>query len=193
MARSFLSRLLIRQRGHLVRMHRASRHVPFPIRLIAAGKGAKGLGFLLLGLFVARLIHAPDLESTVEHLLSLVHIDPDGHRMRHLIDLFAATPLDRLTAIASGMFLYAALYLIEAGGLWFDRAWAEWLTLIGTLLLVPLEVRHLIHSPGFGIVFVLLLNLAVAAYIAYRLRCKQLLRRMDATDAARAAGTGHGT
>lgn len=188
MARSILSRLLIRQRGHLVRMHRASQHVPLPVRLIAAGKGAKGIGFLLLGLFVARLIHAPDLESAVEHLVSLVHIDPEGHRMRHLIDLFVATPLDRLTTVAAGMFAYAALYLIEAGGLWFDRAWAEWLTLIGTLLLVPLEVRHLIHFPGLGIAAILALNLAIAGYIAYRLRCKQLFRRMDAADAAR----GHG-
>ena len=89
-----------------------------------------------------------------------------------LLTLGTSGALDPLTLvlIAGGMMAYAAIYLIEGLGLWFDRPWAEWLTVIATALFIPLELEHLIHKPSFGIAITLVLNLAVVGYLAWRIR-----------------------
>ena len=87
-----------------------------------------------------------------------------------VLALCTGIPLDRLVLVAGGMCAYAAVYLIEGLGLWFDRPWAEWLTVLATGLFIPFEVHHLWHQPSLGITATLLLNLAVVGYLVWRIR-----------------------
>ncbi len=167
-----MRRLLRRQTLHLVRISRGPQRVPLLIRFIAVGKVIKGFTFLLGALFLARLIHAPDLAEAIATLIAHLHIDPEGTRAQKAIEWVTGLPHARLVLVAAGMSTYAAIYLIEGLGLWFDRPWAEWLTVVATALFIPFEIEHLIHRPSFGIALTLFLNLAVVGYLAWRIRVR---------------------
>jgi uncharacterized membrane protein (DUF2068 family) len=87
-------------------------------------------------------------------------------------DLDKLFTLSKGTLIEAGIALlcYAALELAEAIGLWQGRRWAEYLTFIATVILLPFEIYELTErvSPlkliGFAI------NLAVAVYLIWAKR-----------------------
>jgi uncharacterized membrane protein (DUF2068 family) len=160
---------LRRQRLHALRMARAPGRVPVIVRLIATGKLLKACGFIILGLTIGRMIHAPDVAAWAAALMEHVHIDPDGRHAQQALSWLSSVPHHRLTEIGAGAFAYAVIYVVEGLGLWFDRRWAEWLTVIGTVAFIPFEVVHFAHKPSFGITLVILINVAVAAYLARRL------------------------
>ena len=162
--------LIRRQTLHALRIHRGAQRVPLTIRIIAVGKLLKSAGFIIGALLLARLIHAPDLSATLTTFLTHLHIDPQGERMQHVMMWVTGLPHSRLVLVAAGMNVYAAVYLIEGLGLWFDRPWAEWLTVVATSVFIPLEIEHLIHHPTIGISITLLLNTAVVCYLALRIR-----------------------
>jgi hypothetical protein len=65
---------------------------------------------------------------------------------------------------------YAVMEGVEAIGLWLGKRWAEYLTLVATLVFVPYEVYELTKSLSWLKVLTLLLNLAVAAYLLFAKR-----------------------
>ncbi|MEA2294263.1 MAG: hypothetical protein QOE86_1902 [Solirubrobacteraceae bacterium] len=81
--------------------------------------------------------------------------------LRHLFSVRQGT----LTKIGIVVSAYAALEGLEAIGLWLQQRWAEYLTLIATAGLLPLEIYELAHklSPLKLLTFVL--NVAVVVYL----------------------------
>ncbi|MBA3936279.1 MAG: DUF2127 domain-containing protein [Planctomycetes bacterium] len=156
------------------------RHPPTVLRLIAVAKLGKALLFLGAGIAIAFLAKH-DVQATLEGWLAWIHFDPNGHLFRKAIATVSNADPHQLRLIGIASFCYATLYLVEGIGLWFDRAWAEWLTLVGSSLLIPVEIFEICHHPGPTPVVVLLLNLAVVAYLAKRLRDR---RRATSTGAA---------
>jgi uncharacterized membrane protein (DUF2068 family) len=65
---------------------------------------------------------------------------------------------------------YGVLELVEGTGLWLDQLWAEYLTVIATSLLIPLELYELVHRPSVLKVAGLVINLAIVGYLVYLLR-----------------------
>ena len=164
---------LRRQRIHAQRLARGPAKVPLLMRLIATGKLIKGLGFIILGCCIGRLVHAPDIERWAIMAMQHIHVDPDGEHAQRAITWLSSVPHARLVEIGAGAFAYAGIYLIEGFGLWFDRRWAEWLTVIGTTLFIPFEIEHLAHQPSIGILVVLVLNVLVVIYLVRRLRSQR--------------------
>jgi uncharacterized membrane protein (DUF2068 family) len=76
----------------------------------------------------------------------------------------------RLEAFGVGAFVYAILFTIEGIGLWMGKRWAEYLTVIATALFVPLEIYEITQRVSAARLLALLLNLAIVAYLIYRLR-----------------------
>ncbi|HEV3032898.1 MAG TPA: DUF2127 domain-containing protein [Polyangia bacterium] len=70
-------------------------------------------------------------------------------------------------------FCYAAIFATEGTGLLLKRRWAEWLTVVVTGSLVPIEIYELVHGPGVGKLAALVLNVAIVAYLAWRLRAQR--------------------
>ncbi len=60
---------------------------------------------------------------------------------------------------------YAALEATEMVGLWFNKRWAEYLTLVATTLLVPLEIYELIHGVSVLKTITLVINVAIVVYL----------------------------
>ena len=59
---------------------------------------------------------------------------------------------------------YGGLELVEGGGLFLRKRWAEWLTVVTTTLLIPLELYELVRKPsalkGAG----LIVNILIVLY-----------------------------
>ena len=70
--------------------------------------------------------------------------------------------------------IYAALFLTEGIGLWFEKRWAEWLTVIITSSLVPIEIYEIAHHTTAVKITVLLINIAIVAYLVYRIRDRRM-------------------
>lgn len=65
------------------------------------------------------------------------------------------------------IFIYAAIRFIEAYGLWQDKIWAYWFSVIGYGLFIPIELYYLISSPfdWFNLaIFVLNVVIVIVVY-----------------------------
>jgi len=80
-----------------------------------------------------------------------------------------------LWAVAIGAGFYSALFATEGIGLLMDKLWAEWLAVIATASLIPLEMietmrRHSwARAVGMGTILV---NVAIVVYLIHQVRVR---------------------
>jgi uncharacterized membrane protein (DUF2068 family) len=65
---------------------------------------------------------------------------------------------------------YAAVFTVEGVGLWMRQRWAEWLTVVITGSLIPLEIWELLDRPNPGKAAVVVANAAIVAYLVWHVR-----------------------
>ena len=65
---------------------------------------------------------------------------------------------------------YAALYVVEGTGLWLERRWAEYLTVVATGSLIPFEIYELARGLSGPKALAFIVNVAVVGYLVYLLR-----------------------
>jgi uncharacterized membrane protein (DUF2068 family) len=70
-----------------------------------------------------------------------------------------------LSTVGIGVLGYALLEGVEAVGLWLQKRWAEYLTLIATAVFLPLEVYEMSHHLTPFKVIAFIVNLAVVLYL----------------------------
>jgi uncharacterized membrane protein (DUF2068 family) len=137
--------------------------------LIAAFKLFKGLALLAVG-FGARHLLSQNLSANVEHWLDLLRIDPHNHYIHLLLEKIADVDERKLRQLRFGTFFYATLFLIEGTGLALRRRWAEYVTIISTSSLIPVEVYEIVKRYSMAKVAFLAINIAVVVYLIYELR-----------------------
>ena len=142
------------------------------IRLIAVFKFVKGGLLIALGIGVFNLLHK-DIAGAVEHWIEALRLDPGDHFLNAALAKASNVSPEQIKKIGLGSFLYAGLFLTEGTGLWLRKRWGEWLTVILTSSLIPVEIyeiyRHL-SVLKFG---VLAVNVAIVAYLIFRIRSQQ--------------------
>ena len=105
-------------------------------------------------------------------------------------DKLFAISTQRLYWYGIAIAAYAAINGIEAFGLWGARRWAEYLTLVEVLVLVPVEVHELTIRVSALKIVGLVLNLAVVAYLLWAHRLFGIRGGGRADRAEREADTG---
>ncbi len=147
------------------------------LRLIAVNRAAHFIGLALLALAILLFsANRADLRDTVLRVTGdITGESANGgagarngitHRLDELFSL-RSSRLHLFAAIAS---VYALVEGVEAIGLWYGKRWAEYLTLIVTASLLPVEVYELSeHATPFK-VLAFLINLAVVVYLLYAKR-----------------------
>jgi uncharacterized membrane protein (DUF2068 family) len=136
-----------------------------------------------------------DVAETLNTWLRALNLDPDAEFLHRGVAWFAGIPVAKLRLAGVGFFIYAILYLAEAIGLWLDQTWAEWLTIVITGLLIPLEIKEMFTHITVMVTLLFVLNVAVVAYLANRVRRKirihheRKLAEAAATAAASAASS----
>lgn len=136
------------------------------LRTIAVYKLIKVLLLVALALGEARLRDS----SLTDKLLIWASARPHGLEhdvVTRLIQWLSGLTSSRMHALRIVTLAYAAVFATEGIGLWMQKPWAEWLTVIITASLIPLEVWELVHRPSFGIAAVLVANSAIVAYLAW--------------------------
>jgi uncharacterized membrane protein (DUF2068 family) len=139
------------------------------LRLIALYKIVKVLLLLLVAYGELRLRDA----SLVAKLLSWASARPYGleHRVvSHLVEWFSGLSSSRAEALRLVTLGYAAVFAVEGIGLWMQKRWAEWLTVVITASLVPLETWEMFSRPTWGKLAILLGNIAIVAYLVWHVR-----------------------
>ncbi|HEY6477508.1 MAG TPA: DUF2127 domain-containing protein [Polyangia bacterium] len=74
---------------------------------------------------------------------------------------------------ADALLFDAALSSVEAWALSRRYTWGEWLVVGTTSLLIPFEVRALLHHLRVGRVLLLVLNVVIVAYLIVNLRARR--------------------
>ena len=139
------------------------------LRLIAAFKFLKGALLIVVGISALKLIHT-DVGSWLTDWVVRFGLDPGGrHVGRFLLKAAELTP-NRLKEVGAGSLVYAALFLTEGIGLWMLKRWAEWLTVIITASLIPVEIYEIYRHLTPVKILLLLINVGVVAYLVHRIR-----------------------
>jgi uncharacterized membrane protein (DUF2068 family) len=139
------------------------------LRVIAAFKLLKGLALIAVGIGALRLLHK-DTAAVVEHWVNVFRVDPHNHFINLLLDKLSILDDRRLKELSVGTFVYAGVFLVEGVGLALKRRWAEYLTIITTSSLLPIEIYELVKRASAGKVLALVINLAVVVYLIVELR-----------------------
>lgn len=138
--------------------------------VIAVFKLLKGLALLAVGIGAHNLINK-DLDEVVDHWVDFFRIDPNNHYIHGLLERFTNLDPHRLKALSFGTFFYAAVLLTEGVGLALGKRWAEYFTIIVTSSFIPLEIYEIALHITLMKVVLLLINIAVVAYLAVEVRC----------------------
>jgi uncharacterized membrane protein (DUF2068 family) len=139
---------------------------------IAVFKIVKGLGLLAVGFGALHFLHK-DVATVVANWVDFLGIDPESHYLQRLLEKLANVDDKKLRELSAGTFLYAALFLCEGVGLALRKRWAEYLTIISTASLMPIEIIEIYKKPSAAKVVLLLVNLAVVVYLVIQLRRKR--------------------
>jgi len=67
---------------------------------------------------------------------------------------------------AAAVGAYGVIHLIEAWGLWRDKAWASWLGCIAASIYLPFDIYAIIKHPGWVSWAVLAINVLVVWVLA---------------------------
>ena len=139
------------------------------IRLIALFKLVKAVLLIVVGMSALHLLHQ-DVASVAEHWVKLLGLDPGNRYIDRALQKMGNLTPSKIKTFGVGSFIYAALFLTEGIGLWLVKRWAEWFSVIITSSLVPVEVYETYRHPSAIKCLVLVLNIAVVAYLVYRIR-----------------------
>jgi len=136
------------------------------LHIVAVFEALKGVLVLAAGFGLLSLVHH-DLQAMADRLVRHSHLDPARHYPRIFIEAASHTDDSRLRSLAALAFLYAAMRLIEAYGLWHMRVWAEWFAIIAGSVFLPVEIYELFRRATWMRGLVLLTNLLIVAYLVY--------------------------
>jgi uncharacterized membrane protein (DUF2068 family) len=112
------------------------------------------------------------------------------HGLVHDIERAFSLRSDTLHLVATVFLIYALVEGLEAFGLWRGRRWAEYLTLIVTASLLPLELYELSKRFSAIKIVTLAINLAVVAYLLWAKRLFGLRGGVEAEHRQREADVG---
>jgi len=139
------------------------------LRLIALYKFAKTLLLTAVGLGALKLLQ-PSTTARIDQWAADLAARHERHAVVRALAWASGLHPRRLEAIAIGAFLFAALFLVEGTGLWLGRRWAQYLTVVATMLFIPYEIFGLAVAATLSRATVLVLNVGIVVLLVYHLR-----------------------
>lgn len=146
------------------------------LRLIAVFKFLKAASLIALSVGVFRIMHQ-DLSDRLEHSIRAMRLDPGNRYVTMLLVRVSNLTPEQIKKLGLVGLIYAALFLVEGTGLWMQKRWGEWVTVVITGTLIPVEIYEILRHPGVGRILVLIVNVAVVAYLIYRIRTEDAVSR----------------
>ncbi|HKS21386.1 MAG TPA: DUF2127 domain-containing protein [Thermoanaerobaculia bacterium] len=142
------------------------------LRLIALFRWSKALVLIGAAFGAMRLLRP----GVAQHIAAWAMQLPFAAQHRFVSEAIAKLlHLDttKIEWIVGGLFAYAALFAVEGYGLWRDRRWGEWLTVVATTSFIPFEVYELFKRATAIRGAMLVTNIAIVIYLVWRIRHKK--------------------
>jgi uncharacterized membrane protein (DUF2068 family) len=136
----------------------------FGLRVIIVWKVVKACLLAAVGI-TALVLYNNDLHDVGAGVVHWMGIDPAGPRVAKALGKLAGMTPGRMVAVGAGALGYGVVLAVEAWGLHQRRVWAEWLTVIVTSSLIPLEIYELAKHATVGKVIALVVNVAIVMYL----------------------------
>jgi uncharacterized membrane protein (DUF2068 family) len=139
------------------------------LRLIAVEKFVRGALLMIVGIKLLTLVgdnvHQRAVEFVERHGIDMAHrwVQSSLNKLNGVSD----AQVEEFGIIA---FLYSLLIMTEGTGLWLGYVWAEYVTILSTSLLMPLEIYELVEKFTFIRLALLLINIGIVIYLIWRVR-----------------------
>lgn len=147
----------------------STRHHDRGLFALALFKMAKALLLFLAGAGALSLLR-PAEEARVRELLSDMTIR-QGHRfVERALHVLNVTSPRQMTLVGLASICYGLLFATEGVGLWLEKRWAEWLTIVATGSLIPFELYELARALTPVRALALVVNVGAVSYLIYRVR-----------------------
>ncbi len=136
---------------------------------LAIFKWFKGLVLFLVGVGFLKLLHH-GVAATVHPWVNALRIDPDNRYLGALLAKLNLLDERKIKALSGLTLAYSALFLVEGTGLFFEKRWAAFLTIIATISFVPIEIYELLKAPSLLKCVVLVINAAIVVFLVLKVR-----------------------
>lgn len=139
------------------------------LQIIGVFKVAKAVALIAAAIAVFRLIHK-DLGDVIREWAHRFHIAPGNEFVQDLIDRVLTVTHRQLIVLGIILLAYSTMFMIEGIGLLMLEHWAEWMTVITTSGLIPIEIYEIYHKPGWTKIAATAVNVIIAVYLIFRVR-----------------------
>src|SRR5436190_18444788 len=154
---------------HIRYKNQTPRERTWTIHLIAAEKVIKGTVLVVIALKLLSLM-GQDVHAYAADLVTRHGIDVGNRYIEGILNKLVGLGGNQLIQFSTVAFAYSALLFVEGIGLWLQKRWAEYLTAIGSALLLPVEIYELYERFTWVRILILAINIFVVWYLATRLR-----------------------
>lgn len=118
---------------------------PVALQLIAFFKFFCGVFLLVIAIGIFKLLRN-DIADQLNLWIEQLHVDADNRLINSLIVKVTSLDPKLIRRAGIGSFIYSAVLLVEGIGLFLNKRWAEYLTVIATTALLPLEIYEVIEK-----------------------------------------------
>jgi len=155
------------------------------LRTIALFEAFKATLVLVAGFGVLFFLNH-DLQRTVMEMVHALRLDPASRIPSRAIALASQIAGFNFRWITVAAVVYAAIRYAEAWGMWFDKAWGNWIGALSGLIYLPFEAYEIVERVTVLRVSLIVVNIAIIAFLMWHLRHKHNMR----AKAAEAAQVG---
>ncbi len=136
---------------------------------------------LMLGWLWLRLdVLSPEARNLAEGLAQVSkEVGHLGSQLNSVATRLASLDQDHIRNLALLVLTYGLVEGVEAVGLWLEKRWAEYLTVVVTASLLPLEVLELTRHATVLKILAFIINIAVVVYLLWAKRLFGLHRRAE--------------
>ncbi|WP_427919929.1 DUF2127 domain-containing protein [Streptomyces sp. cg40] len=146
----------------------------FILRFLAIERAVRGIFIVLVAAAVWKFSNSQDsVRKLFDEYLDVFrpvfkhfHYDLDHSPVVGSIQKTFGYKHSTLVLVAVLLLAYALIELVEAGGLWYAKRWAEYLTVVATAAFLPLEIYELTEHISWLKIATLVLNILAVLYIA---------------------------
>ena len=139
------------------------------LALIAVFKLVKVVLLIAVGCGALEMVHG-DVASRARYTVAMLTPGVDRRLTQRLLASVSGLTPVRLEALGIGAFLYAGLFAVEGIGLWRERRWAEYLTVVATASFVPVEAYELVRRFTLVRLSALVINVVMVGYLLHHVR-----------------------
>jgi uncharacterized membrane protein (DUF2068 family) len=160
-------------------------HQAIVLRLIAVDRAFHALVLIPVGLMLGWLwfrldVLSPEARNLAEGLAQVSReVGHLGSQLNSVATRVASLDQDHVRNLALLVLAYGIVEGVEAVGLWLEKRWAEYLTVVVTASLLPLEVLELTRHATVLKILTFIVNIAVVVYLVWAKRLFGLRRHAE--------------